>query len=261
MSTKMLERLGHGAQVVATGSEAVEAVAAEAYDVILMDVQRPETDGLDAARRIRETERDTGRRARIVVVTVVGETGETEWCPAAGIDGLLAKPFTLETLAAALKVEPLERPSESAEGERAAASAQRPALNLDRLALQLGGDAEAVTEVLRSFVEEGPRILARLREAFAAGDARGAERAAHRLKGSLRWIAADAAAAHAEAVEGRARSGDLDPALTPLDELAREMGRVLEEARRTNGPQSADVSAFGTGSPGDPEGSSDPGTP
>jgi CheY-like chemotaxis protein len=231
MATKMLERLGHGVQVVGTGSQAIEAVAAGDFDVVLMDARGPEVGGLDAARRLREAKRDTSRGLRLVAMTVVGDEGGTEFSRAGGFDGLLTRPFTLESLAEALRIEPLERPSESTKGESVGASTDRPALNLDRLALQLGGDAEAVTEVLRSFAQEGPRTLARLRQAFAAGDTQGIERTAHRLKGTLRWVTADAAADHAEAVENRARSGEVDLAQDPLDELVREVDRVLEVAR------------------------------
>ena len=187
-------------------------------------------------------------------MTMVGEKGEAERCRAAGMDGLLAKPLTLETLAAALEIESVERSSEARGGGKPAISAGDPALDRERLTVQLGGDAEAVTHVLRSFVEDGPQTLTRLREAVAAGDAKGVEHAAHRFKGALLWITAERAAVQAEAVWARARSGNLDHA--PVDELVREVERVLEEARRGDDPHSRSVSAFGTARPeSDPEGS------
>jgi CheY-like chemotaxis protein len=259
--TKILERLGHRTRVVGTGSPAVEALSAQDFDVVLLDLHMPEMGGLNATRRVREAERSRGRRVRVLGMTTVGEKGETERCRAAGMDGLLAKPLTLETLAAALHTEPAEGSSAAGGGEKPATSGGDPALDRERLAAQLGGDAEAVSEVLRSFVEDGPRTLTELREALAAGDASGVERAAHRLKGSLRWIAAAAAAACAEQLEGQARSGDLNAAGGSLDALSREVERVLEEARKGVASQARGVSAFGTPGPeNDPEGSPGRGT-
>jgi CheY-like chemotaxis protein len=245
MVARMLERLGHRAQVVGTGRAAAEATSGADFDVVLIDVQTPETDGRETARRVREAARGRGRRFRVLGMTTAGDEVLEERCRAAGMDGVLTRPFTLEALAAGLTMP----------GGRTTAGGD-PVLDRERLAVLLGGDPEAVNDILRSFAEDAPRTLARLREALAVGDATGVERAAHRLKGALLWITADAAAAHAEAVERQARSGDLDGAGGTLGALARGVERVLEEARRGSASPNRGMSAFGTADPeNDPEGS------
>jgi len=97
----MLRELGLAADEAAGGHDAVERASQRAYDVILMDVQMPDLDGLEATRRIRARERD--RRATIVALTAnVFESDEAR-CRAAGMDGYLQKPMSLETLSAALR--------------------------------------------------------------------------------------------------------------------------------------------------------------
>jgi len=96
----MLEELGVEPDDAACGQDAVDAAARRDYDVILMDVQMPDLDGLETTRRIRERERD--HRATIVALTAnVFESDEAR-CRAAGMDGYLQKPLTLDTLSAAL---------------------------------------------------------------------------------------------------------------------------------------------------------------
>ena len=101
VALRLLERLGHRADVVANGVEAVASVRRQPYDLVLMDVQMPEMDGLEATRRIRA---DGGRHPQpaIVALTANAMEGDREACLAAGADGYLAKPVGLEGLAGAL---------------------------------------------------------------------------------------------------------------------------------------------------------------
>jgi CheY-like chemotaxis protein len=230
MASRMLERLGHRAEVVGNGALAVAAVEQGDFEVVLMDLQMPEMDGLEATRRIRASERETGRRVRVIAVTAFSAENELERCQAAGMDGLLGKPFTLEALASMLRSRPGKTTPNEGNRADAPSTPDRPVFDLQRLATQLGDDHEAVTELLDSFVRDAPGTLAQLREAVTAGDAETVERAAHRLKGSLLWITAETAAAQAATLESQARSGDLKALQQPLDALDREVGRVLEEA-------------------------------
>ena len=96
----VLARAGWPHALVANGAEALERVAAERFDLVLMDVQMPRMDGLEATRRIRALER--GRRVPIVALTANAFAADREACLAAGMDDFLAKPFRTEELVALL---------------------------------------------------------------------------------------------------------------------------------------------------------------
>ena len=100
LALRLLERMGYRADVVENGSAAVAAVEGSTYDVILMDVQMPELDGLEATRRIRR--RWPGETPRIVAMTANAMDGDREACLAAGMDDYIAKPISPEALQASL---------------------------------------------------------------------------------------------------------------------------------------------------------------
>ncbi len=100
VALKLLERLGYRADVASNGFEVLEALARQPYDLILMDVQMPELDGLEATRRIRA--RWPGPTPTIIAMTANAMQGDRELCLAAGMDGYIAKPINREELRAAL---------------------------------------------------------------------------------------------------------------------------------------------------------------
>ena len=203
LALRLLEKMGYAADVANDGAEAVAAVGRARYDVVLMDVQMPEMDGLEATRRIIELHGDD--RPRIVAVTADAMQDDRERCLAAGMDDYLTKPI---------------RPGELAEAlERAA---RPPALErgvLDRLLETTGGDPAFVADLLDTFTEEVPATLAGLRPAIAAGDAETVRRGAHTIKSNAATFGASALAAACAELEARARSGELNGA----DELLRRI--------------------------------------
>ncbi|HEX8800935.1 MAG TPA: response regulator, partial [Terriglobales bacterium] len=98
LAIRILERLGHKVQVVNNGKEALRQVQAEEFDLILMDVQMPEMDGLEATTAIREAESRTGKHIPIVAMTAHAMKGDREKCLSAGMDGYLSKPVRIEEL-------------------------------------------------------------------------------------------------------------------------------------------------------------------
>ncbi|MGH9266003.1 MAG: response regulator, partial [Acidimicrobiales bacterium] len=96
----LLERLGHSQRVAANGHEVLRALEDGSYDVVLMDMQMPEMDGLEASRLI--AERWPDRRPRIIAVTANAVAGDREQCLASGMDDYLSKPFSMHELADAL---------------------------------------------------------------------------------------------------------------------------------------------------------------
>ncbi len=101
MAMLMLKRLGYRGEAVADGREVLKALERQPYDVVLMDIQMPEMDGLEAAKRIRE--RRSSAQPKIIAVTAYAMTGDRERCIEAGMQDYLAKPFTQEELKAVLE--------------------------------------------------------------------------------------------------------------------------------------------------------------
>jgi CheY-like chemotaxis protein len=100
---KVLERAGHEVTHAENGRRAVELWESRDFDVVLMDVQMPEMDGLDATRAIRQMEKDRDGRVPIVAMTANAMTGDREMCIAAGMDGYVAKPVKKDALFAELE--------------------------------------------------------------------------------------------------------------------------------------------------------------
>ncbi|MCP4544546.1 MAG: GAF domain-containing protein [Chloroflexi bacterium] len=106
LALRLLERMGYRADVAGNGLEAVQAVQRQPYDMILMDVQMPEMDGLEATRRIRQLapkELGTGKQPRIVAMTANAMKEDREQCLAAGMDDYVSKPIRVEELVNALQ--------------------------------------------------------------------------------------------------------------------------------------------------------------
>jgi CheY-like chemotaxis protein len=105
LALRLLQQMGYRADLASNGIEAIECVARQTYDVVLMDVQMPEMDGLEASRRI--TARwPAGQRPRIVAMTANAMQGDREICLAAGMDDYLSKPIRLDELVEALMCVP-----------------------------------------------------------------------------------------------------------------------------------------------------------
>ena len=181
VALSFLDRLGYRADVAASGLEALEAVRREAYDVVLMDVQMPEMDGLEATRRIRAL-LPAEQGPWIVALTASAMTGDAERCTAAGMNDYLSKPVRIEELGAALRRAPRSVPRE----ERAAAGL--PVLlpgPLETLrGLERPGEDGFVDSLLAIFRRDTPQRIEEMERAAAAGDAETFRRAAHSLKSS-----------------------------------------------------------------------------
>src|SRR2546430_7120800 len=154
----MLLKRGHQVDVVSNGREAVEAVAAEGYDVVLMDIQMPEMDGFEATEEIRALPR--GRTLPIIALTAHALSGERERCLARGMSGYLAKPFKAHDLFAAVE----GRGAQPAD----AAAAPSPAVDLAafRRTMEEAGAGEAGGGVLGTL---GAPLPPRLGTLLAAG--------------------------------------------------------------------------------------------
>ncbi|HEV3006127.1 MAG TPA: response regulator, partial [Pirellulales bacterium] len=222
VATRILERSGHAVTIVTNGAEAVAALRADqTFDLVLMDVQMPEMDGLTATTLVREFERTVGRHTPIVAMTAHAMKGDRERCMAAGMDGYVTKPIRGQELEAA--IDEVMRPDEkqsasehkgatagvaakvpddrskgaSQNGARAAGSPSAEAslevVDFDEALAGLGGDKDLLNYVIELFFDELTGLSSQLEAAIAARDAATLHRTAHTLKGSLSHLAAHAA--------------------------------------------------------------------
>jgi len=209
-----LEKLGHAVRVAANGREAVSAVDAGGIDLVLMDVEMPEMDGLEATRAIRAAERISGKHVPILALSAYVMKEDQDRCLAAGVDGFLSKPISPAQLAEAItQFEAVTAPSGDA-------------VNLDAALEMAAGDRALLRESVSLFLQlDYPRHRGDLQAAVARGDASGIQRAAHGLKGALDSFGGWPARDIARRLESAARAGDLDTAAALIGELEAEMKR------------------------------------
>jgi CheY-like chemotaxis protein/HPt (histidine-containing phosphotransfer) domain-containing protein len=240
----LLEQLGYSADVAANGYEVLAALHRQPYDVVLMDVQMPDMDGLEATRRI-QAEWPEAQRPRVVAMTASALVADRNACLSAGMDGFLSKPILIRELQAALRNVAV-RPAPAAPAPVAAPapspeppSAELPLLDpvyLDRLRqLEEASGRSIVAEIVESFLGDMPRRLSRMREALAAGDAAGLSFAAHALKGAGAQLGAARLAALCHDLDLRARENALGGAAGMIDEIEREIESLAPLLRQRSG--------------------------
>jgi two-component system sensor histidine kinase/response regulator len=98
VAQRLLEKAGHVVTVAGNGREALDCISRESYHLVLMDVQMPEMDGLEATAAIRDNERDSGRHLPIVALTAHAMQGDRERCLEAGMDAYITKPVVGQVL-------------------------------------------------------------------------------------------------------------------------------------------------------------------
>ena len=224
VAVRLLEERGHSVEVVNNGRAAVEQVATASFDVVLMDVQMPDMDGLEATAAIRRAETLTGEHIPIVAMTAHAMQGDRDRFLAAGMDGYVAKPVRPHELYAA--VEEFGPHAEAG----LLASADVP-FEWDAALESVGGDEAMLRELAEMFFAECPKLLQQIREHIASADGPELRRAAHTLKGSAHVFGAEAAAEAAHRLEEVGREAAFADAAEALALLEDEVARLLPALR------------------------------
>jgi len=210
VAVRLLERLGYQADLVGNGREALERLEQADYDVVLMDIQMPEMNGLEASRAIC-TRWPAERRPRIIAMTAEAMREDRESCLAAGMDDYLVKPVRLEDLALALGKQHPTDGRGSSEGFAAAASKEMEATIdasvLDGIREDLG--STAVRKVIAEFLRSSPSLIAKLRDAATRGDTPAIRTLAHSMKGTSATLGAVALSHRCAELEDLSRSGSV----------------------------------------------------
>jgi signal transduction histidine kinase/CheY-like chemotaxis protein len=222
LALRLLQQLGYRADVASNGLEAVQSVERQSYDVILMDVQMPEMDGLEASRLIcAQWPRE--RRPRIIATTANAMHGDLEICLAAGMDDYISKPIRVAELIAALtKTPPLISPKEG--------TADLPPIvdmpTFENLKKEMGADF--IQELVAAYCEETPRLIISLQQALVNQDAEAFRRAAHSIKSTSVSLGALRSGNLAKELEMLGKAGQLGTAAAAVEHLAAETLQVQQ---------------------------------
>jgi PAS domain S-box-containing protein len=258
---RLLERWTHQTSLVENGRQALEAFKREPFDIVLMDVQMPEMDGLEATRKIREWESvsanaDTdvwetevkGQRTEIrgqktedktqasnlqpptsnipiIAMTAHVVKGDRERCLEAGMDEYVSKPIDSDKL-----FEAIEKLTD-APGITKSIAADSFTVDNALLLKAFDGDWNFLKEVVEVFLDDYPRLLDNLRQSFNEGDCDTFMRSAHSLKGMLKNFRAETAAEVAFALEKKGKEADLNGVQADIESLAAQIAQVDKTLR------------------------------
>jgi two-component system sensor histidine kinase/response regulator len=220
----LLARRGHRVTVANNGREALTALDAnDPFDVVLMDVQMPDMDGLEATARIRQREQRTGEHLRIIAVTAHAMKGDRERFLASGMDAYLPKPVAAQALFDLIESVPDGR--QPSDGDPSALLS----LDVDQMRRRLGGDDELVADVIRLFLEDCPARVDAIAAALEAADATQLRTMAHALKGSASTLSAQRVVKAAQTLESLGGANDVVAARTHFPGLVEEVVRLIGE--------------------------------
>jgi signal transduction histidine kinase/CheY-like chemotaxis protein/HPt (histidine-containing phosphotransfer) domain-containing protein len=217
----MLQREGHSVTVAKNGREAVRRYQIERPDLILMDVQMPDLDGIHATREIRATEAASGQHTPIIAMTAYAMKGDSERCLLAGMDGYLSKPLTKECLFDTVA---------SIIGNRREAvlpSIDPPPFSQQSLLDTLDGDRDLLERITILFKENTPTYLDRMSLAIVQRDGLALEQSGHLLLSGLGLFGANRARAVAKQLQVAARSEDFEEAAELFVQLKNQTDRIL----------------------------------
>ena len=236
LAVAILERLGHDVTLASNGREAVEAVEADTYDLVLMDIQMPEMGGVEATERIREREAREGGHIPIVAMTAHAMTGDRERFLAAGMDEYISKPISQERLREVVRNLGAQgrarvpagatKRDAAAETTRTSTNGSPPAFDREELMERVESDLDLLSTLVGVFKADSPKMLGDIEEAIAAGDQEGITTAAHTMKGALSVFGAEPARAIAERLEHTSRAGEVEQAPTLYTQLGEAVQRT-----------------------------------
>jgi two-component system, sensor histidine kinase and response regulator len=251
LAQKLLQKFGHSVTLANNGKEGAtlwEANQASQFDVILMDIQMPLMDGLQATAYIRAKEKEqslpsesspelvTPVHIPIVAMTAHAMKGDRERYLAGGMDGYVSKPINSAELERVIQSVVDQFASRSRVIAAPATKIQgapnpdvthttRPGIAEAEILARFDGDVELVRELAGMFLDECPKYLSDIREAINSGNAKGLEHSAHTLKGSVGNFSTKDAHASALQLEILGRLGSIDGAAEILQKLEEQLER------------------------------------
>ena len=249
----LLEKIGHDVTVADNGLLAVQATEQDQFDMILMDIQMPEMDGLQATTEIRRREAESQAKVHVPIIALTAHAmlGDRKRCLQAGMDDYVTKPLdpihladAIERMVPAARLEEDQTDAEPTAKEQDSQTANRGSddpspgrpqslFDLSDAVDRAAGDIGLFCELAQSFTQIGPELVAKISDALASNDFDAAGKASHGLKGSAGNLSAKTVFETALNLEHAARDGQLTECQEILDMLQSQMTQLIDALQTT----------------------------
>ncbi len=233
LATKLLEKLGQNVVAVENGLEVLDALNKDEYDLILMDIQMPKMDGVEATRRIRQAE-NKDKHIPIIAITAHAMQGDRESFLEAGMDDYLSKPLHFDQL-----FEIIRRYSQYKKGSLMQDKEDNLLLDIEEFKKRVGGDENLMHELFEIYADECEEKLNRIRIAVEEKDSEKLEKSAHNLKGASANISAKAVYETAYELEKIGTSKDMSQTTDALKRLENNLSKTIEQIKAVSSQLSA----------------------
>ena len=223
-ATSLLTKRGYSVMEAVTGLDAVYTFEDHDFDMILMDVQMPEMDGLEATIEIRKREEDTGTHIPIIAMTAHAMKGDKERCLKAGMDGYISKPVQVSELMSCIKdivTNKMQKPA--VEKKRLVGNSL---IDTEDLMARIDGDMELLCELVELFNEDSENLINELHKSITNNDIQRIERYAHTIKSSVGNFSKGKAFEEARKLEFMARENKLENVMEAFTTLKKEIDKV-----------------------------------
>ncbi|MDP6634153.1 MAG: response regulator [Phycisphaerae bacterium] len=236
--TMLLENWRHTVVCVENGRQALDRHADESFDLILMDMEMPEMDGLEATSAIRAAEQDTDRHVPIIAMTANVLDAARQQCRDAGMDAYLPKPMSGQALQQAIEEvlstegQPPSAGSDSSDKTDSPGSAPITAWNVNEALRHIDGNTDALQRLVRAFLADSPNVMTGIRLALEQRDGEGLRKLGHRFKGALGLMGAEHSRVLAENIETAGRNRDWAHAIKIVAMLDRELEALHAQLNR-----------------------------
>ena len=230
-ATVLLEKWGHEVVRAESGGQALAKLKDRPVDLILMDLEMPEMDGIAATAAIRAAEQATGRHVPIIAMTADAMSGTHRKCLDAGMDGYIPKPIRSEQLLETIE-NLLIRRDRAAAAEAEAPQSDQPnhsgekEIDIAEILNRVAGNEQTFRKIVQAFLESLPETAATMRNAIAAGKGEDLARAAHKLKGSAGFFGHAGALEAAIKVQNAGRENDFEAARAACETLNEQLARL-----------------------------------
>ena len=241
---RILEKCGHAVTTVNDGRELIAMLGRQTFDIVLMDIEMPGIDGIEAARTIRQsTETDFDPAIPIIGLTAHVSKESMQRCLDAGMNDFVSKPFKQQDLLDAINKQISISISTNHGAESSAFLKNNDDLHAAEALARLGGDQELLKEIWEIFIHECPETMKKLKQSLEIRDAAMSERHAHTLKSTAGNIGADRMKETAFQIELASREKQTDRAWLLYGRLESDVDRVLKILRE-HAEMKTNVSAY-----------------